>query len=53
MNNLNLQEAVEGYKKLLVTKDILNNYIGLCKVRLRENQIKQAQIANFIKLDKR
>ena len=50
MNNLSLQEAVEEYKKLPVTKNILDNYIGLCKVKLRENQIKQAQIANFINL---
>jgi hypothetical protein len=50
MNNLSLQEAVEEYKKLPVTKNIVDNFIGLCKVKLKENQIKQAQIANFMNL---
>jgi hypothetical protein len=50
MNNLSLQEAVDEYKKLPVTKNILDNFIGLCKVKLKENQIKQAQIANFMNL---
>ena len=50
MSNLSLQEAVNEYKKLPVTKQILDNYIGLCKVKLKENQIKQSEIANFMNL---
>ena len=50
MTNLSLQEAVEEYKKLPVTKNIVDNFIDLCKVKLKENQIKQAQIANFMNL---
>ena len=48
INNLNLQEPVKEYKKLYDTKNILDNYIDLCKVKLKENQIKQAEIANFM-----
>ena len=50
MNNLSLQEAVNEYKKLPVTKSIIDNNIGLCKVKLKENQVKQTEIATFMNL---
>jgi hypothetical protein len=48
INNLSLQEPVKEYKKLYETKNIIDNYMDLCKVKLKENQIKQAEIANFM-----
>ena len=48
INNLSLQEPVKEYKKLYDTKNIIDNYIGLCKEKLKENQIKQGEIANFM-----
>ena len=50
INNLNLKEAFDEYKKLSITNNILDNNIDLCKVKLRENQIKKGEIANFLDL---
>ena len=48
INNLSLQEPVKEFKKLYDTKNIIDNYIGLCKEKLKENQVKQGEIANFM-----
>jgi len=50
INNLSLQEPVKEYKKLFDTKNIIDNYISLCKIKLKENQVKQGEIENFMNL---
>ena len=50
MNNLNLQEAIKEYKKLRNKKIIIDNYIDLCKVKLKENQAKKTEIADSMNL---
>ena len=50
INNLSLKEAIKEYKKLFVTQNIIDKYIDLCKVKIRENKIKQGEIANFMNL---
>ena len=50
INNLDFQEAINEYKKLKEKKIILDNYIDLCKIKLKENQPKKNEIANSLKL---
>jgi len=47
-NNPDLQNALKEYKKIPQSKKDLENYIGLCNLKLRENEIKKREIVNFI-----
>ena len=50
MNDLGIKEAVDEYKKLPETKNIIDNLIGLINFKLRENEIKKCETANFMNL---
>ena len=52
MNELGIKEALNEYKKLPKTKKVLDDLIGKCNFKLRENTIKIQQIENFINLIK-
>jgi hypothetical protein len=47
-NNPDLQNALNEYKKIPQSKKALEKYIGLCNLKLRENEIKKREIVNFI-----
>ena len=38
------------YKKLSVTKNSLDNLVGLSNLKIRENEIKKCEIINFMNL---
>lgn len=50
MNNLGIKEAVNQYKQLPQTKNIIDNLIALINMRLKENEIKKENTKNYIKL---
>ena len=52
MNELGIKEALSEYRKLPKTKNVLDDLIGKCNFKLRENSIKIQQIENFINLIK-
>ena len=52
MNESGIKEALIEYKKLSDTKNDLDDLIGKCNFKLRENLIKITQIENFMKLIK-
>jgi hypothetical protein len=47
-NNPDLQNALKEYKKIPQSKKALEKYIGLCNLKLKENEIKKREIINFI-----
>ena len=47
-NNPGLQNAVNEYKKIPQVKKALEKCIGLCNLKLKENEIKKRKIVNFI-----
>jgi hypothetical protein len=47
-NNPDLQNALNEYKKIPQSKKALEKYIGLCNLKLKENEIKKREIINFI-----
>jgi len=47
-NNPDLQNALNEYKKIPQSKKALEKYIGLCHLKLKENEIKKREIINFI-----
>jgi hypothetical protein len=52
MNDLGIKEARNEYKKLPETKNIIENFIGLIKLKINENDIRKAEAINFINLIK-
>ena len=50
MNNLGIKEAINQYKQLPKTKNILDHLIDLIKMRLKENEIKTENTKNYLKL---
>ena len=52
MNESGIKEALIEYKKLSDTQNDLDDLIGKCNFKLRENLIKITQIENFMKLIK-
>ena len=52
MNDLGIKEAINEYKKLPKTKNIIENFIGLIKLKINENDIRKAEAINFINLIK-
>ena len=48
MNNLGIREAVNEYKKLPETKNVLDHLIGLINLKIKENEIKKANTTNFM-----
>ena len=52
IKDLGIKEAIHEFNKLPDTKNILDKIINLCKVKIRENEIKKCQISNFIDLIK-
>ena len=52
MNDLGIMSAVNEYKKLPETKNILENYIGLCELKLKENVVKKAEFEDNMNLIK-
>ena len=47
MNNLKINEAINEYEKLEVTKNKINDLIGLCNLKEKEKQIKKFEIINY------
>jgi hypothetical protein len=47
MDNLRINDAINEYKKLTVTKNKINDLIGLCNLKEREKQIKKFEIINY------
>jgi hypothetical protein len=47
MDNLGINEAISEYKKLSVTKNKINDLIGLCNLKEKEKQIKKFEIINY------
>ena len=47
MDNLRINEAINEYEKLTVTKNKINDLIGLCNLKEREKQIKKFEIINY------
>jgi hypothetical protein len=47
MDNLGINVAISEYKKLDVTKNKINNLIGLCNLKEKEKQIKKYEITNY------
>jgi hypothetical protein len=47
-NNPDLENALNEYKKIPQSKKALEKYIGLCNLKLKENEIKKREIINFI-----
>lgn len=52
INDLGIEEALKEFNKLPDTKNILEKLINLCKLKIRENEIKKCQITNFMNLFK-
>ncbi len=52
MNNQNTKQLLDEYKKLPVTKNVLDNLIGLSNLKIRENEIKKCEAENFLNLIK-
>ena len=52
MNDLGIKEAINEYKKLPNTKNIIDHFIGLINLKLKENEIKKVEIQNFMNLIK-
>ena len=50
MNDLGIKKAIEEYNKLPKTKDVIENLIRLCNLKLKENEIKKSEIQNFMNL---
>ena len=50
MNDSRIQEVLNEYKKLSVTKNSLDNLVGLSNLKIRENEIKKCEIINFMNL---
>ena len=48
MNDLNINNAINEYKKLPQTKKYISDLIGLCNVKIRENQIEKSEAINFL-----
>ena len=48
MNDLNIINAINEYKKLPQTKKYITDLIGLCNLKIRENQIKKYETINFL-----
>jgi hypothetical protein len=48
MNDLNINNAINEYKKLPQTKKYITDLIGLCNVKIRENQIEKSEAINFL-----
>ena len=48
MNDLNINNAINEYKKLPKTKKYISELIGLCNVKIRENQIEKSEAINFL-----
>jgi hypothetical protein len=52
MKNEGIKKAINEYNKLPETKNSLDNLVGLCNLKLRENAIKKSEIHNFLDLIK-
>lgn len=52
MNDLGIMEAVNQYKQLPETKNILEHFIGLCNLKLKENHIKKCEFEDNINIIK-
>ena len=52
MNDASIKEAIKKYKKIPEAKKIFDNLVGLCNLKLTENEIKKAEIINFMNLIK-
>jgi len=48
MENPTLKEILNEYKKLPESKNALENYIGSCGLRIRENEIKKNEIEKYM-----
>ena len=48
MNDLDIINAINEYKKLPKTKKYITDLIGLCNVKIRENQIEKSEAINFL-----
>lgn len=48
MNSLGMKDAVFEYMKLSKTKQKYDNLIELCKLKLKENEIKKSQIKKYM-----
>ena len=50
MDDLGIKEAINEYKKLPETKNKLDNFIGLCNLKLKENNIKKCQFEDHLNI---
>ena len=50
MYDLGIKEAIDEYKKLPKTKNILDNFIGLIRLKIKENEIKKIEAEKYINL---
>ena len=52
MNDLGIKEAINEYKKLPETKNKLEHFIGLCNLKLKENDIKKCEFQDHMSIIK-
>ena len=52
MEDTNVKMAIEEYRKIPNTNNLLEDLMGLCNLKLRENEIKKYEISNFMNLIK-
>ena len=52
MNSLGIQEVINEYKKLSETKNNIDNLIGLCNLKLKENKIKRCEFEDHMNIIK-
>ena len=52
MKDPRIKQLIDEYKKLILTKSNMDNVIGLCNYRLKENYIKNNQFENYLNIIK-
>ena len=48
LNDLGVNEALNEYEKLFETRDKMNNVIGLCNLKAKENEIKKYEMIKLL-----
>jgi len=52
MSSLGIQEVINEYNKLAQTKSYMDNLIGLCNLKLKENKIKRCEFEDHMNIIK-
>ena len=50
MKSLGIKDAVDEYRKLPKTKNEIDNLLGIISFKLKENEVKKAEVRNFMNL---